>query len=169
MVDSPVNSQRVAKHLLTTPWRARRAFPGSALRAIECAIEESERAHDAEIRFVVEGALHGARLLRGQSARERALELFSHLRMWDTAHRNGVLIYVLLADRALEIIADRGAHMKIGGEPWQEISRQMQTAFSQGEYQKGAVDGIRAISRHLGNHFPARKKDNELPDSPVVL
>lgn len=164
-----MNLRRTARHLLTTPWRVRRAFPRSTLRAIEHTIEESERSHDAEIRFVVEGALHGARLLQGQSARERALELFSHLRMWDTEHRNGVLVYLLLADRALEIVADRGAHLKIGAEPWQEICRQMQAALAQGEYQKGAVEGIRAISRHLGKHFPARKKDNERPDAPVVL
>jgi len=164
-----MNIPRMSRHLLTTPWRVRRAFPPSALRAIRRAIEEGERAHDAEIRFVVEGALHGARLLHGQSARERALELFSHLRMWDTEHRNGVLIYLLLADHALEIIADRGAHVKIGAEPWQEICRHMQAAFSHGEYQKGAVEGIRAVSRHLGSHYPARKKDNELPDGPVVL
>jgi len=164
-----MNYQRAARHLLTTPWEVRRAFPSSTLQAIELAIAESERSHGAEIRFAVEGALHGTRLLRGQSARERALELFSHLRMWDTEHRNGVLIYLLLADHALEIVADRGAHVRIGTEAWEEACRQMQAAFAQGEYHRGAVDGIRAVSLHLGKHFPARKKDNELPDRPVVL
>lgn len=166
-----MNYRRTTRHLLATPWRVRRSFPPSTLQAIEHAIKESERTHDAEIRFVVEGALHGARLLQGESARERALEVFSQLRMWDTEHRNGVMIYLLLADHAIEIIADRGAHVKIGAEPWQEICREMQAAFSRGEYQKGAVEGIRAVSRHLEKHFPARKKDkgNELPDSPVVL
>jgi hypothetical protein len=164
-----LNLRRTAKHLLTTPWRVRQAFPRPTLRAIERAIEESERSHDAEIRFVVEGSRHGARLLHGQSARERALELFSLLRMWDTEHRHGVLIYLLLADRAVEIIADRGAHAKIGAAPWQDVCREMQTAFSRGEYRTGAVEGIHALSRHLGKHFPARKRDNELPDRPVVL
>ena len=160
---------REAKHLLSSPWRARRAFPHSTLLAIERAIEESERSHGAQIRFAVEGSLHGKRLLHGQSARERGLELFSILRMWDTELRNGVLIYVLLADHAVEIIADRGAHVKIGDSAWQDVCREMQTAFSRGEYRQGAVQGIRAISHHLGRHFPARKRDNELPDRPVVL
>lgn len=144
-------------------------FRRATLQAIERAIKESERSHGAEIRFVVEGSLHGARLLHGQSARERALELFSILRMWDTEHRNGVLIYLLLADRAVEIVADRGAQAKIGGVTWQEICREMQAAFSRGDYQKGAVEGIQALSRHLEKHFPAKHGGNELPDRPVVL
>jgi uncharacterized membrane protein len=164
-----VKFSREARHLLSSPWRARQAFPRSTLLAIERAIEESERSHGAQIRFAVEGSLHGRRLLHGQSARERGLELFSILRMWDTELRNGVLIYVLLADHAVEIIADRGAHAKIGDSPWQNVCREMQTAFSRGEYRKGAVEGIGAISQHLGKHFPARKRDNELPDRPVVL
>jgi uncharacterized membrane protein len=164
-----MNFSREARHLLSFPWRARRAFPRSTLLAIERAIEESERSHGAQIRFAVEGSLHGKRLLHRQSARERGLELFSVLRMWDTELRNGVLIYVLLADQAVEIIADRGAHAKIGSPPWQEVCREMQTAFSRGDYRKGAVEGVHAISQHLGRHFPARKRDNELPDRPVVL
>ena len=164
-----MNFSREAKHLLSSPWRARLAFPRSTLLAIERAIEESERSHGGQIRFAVEGSLHGKRLLHGQSARERGLEVFSILRMWDTELRNGVLIYVLLADHAVEIIADRGAHVKIGDSPWQEVCREMQTAFSRGEYRKGTVEGIGAISQHLGKHFPARKRDNELPDRPVVL
>jgi len=161
--------QRTARHLLTAPWSVRQVFPRSTLQAIEQAIKESERSHGAEIRFVVEGSLHGGRLLHGQSARERALELFSILRMWDTEHRNGVLIYLLLADRAVEIVADRGAQAKIGAVPWQEVCREMQAAFSRGDYQTGAVEGIRAVSRHLEKHFPVRGGGNELPDRPVVL
>jgi uncharacterized membrane protein len=163
--------RRIARHLITTPWRARRAFPRAALQAIERAIEEGERSHAAEIRFAIEGALHGPRLLRGQSPRERALEVFSHLRMWDTEHRNGVLIYVLLADRAVEIIADRGAHARIESQAWNAICRLMEEAFRAGRYLEGAVNGIAAVSRLMAEHFPAGRGRgaDELPNRPVVL
>lgn len=161
--------RRIARHLLSSPWRVRRAFPPATLQAIERAIAESERSHDAEIRFAIEGALHAVRLLRGQSPRDRALELFSLLRMWDTERRNGVLVYVLLADRSVEIIADRGAHARIDSTTWQEVCREMQAAFARGRFRDGAVNGIRAISRHLAQHFPGRCEANELPDRPLVL
>jgi uncharacterized membrane protein len=161
---------RILRHLLTTPWRLRRAFPRATLEAIEREIAASRKQHVAEIRFVVEGALHGARLYRGQSARERALEVFSLLRMWDTEHRNGVLIYLLLADRAVEIVADRGAHVRVGTAEWEGICRAMQAAFREGQFEGGAIAGIRAVARHLARHFPARSGDaNELPDSPVII
>lgn len=161
---------RITRHLLSSPLRVRAAFPRSTLQAIETAIAEAERSHGGEIRFAVEGALHGARLLRGESPRERALEVFSLLRMWDTEHRNGVLIYLLLADRAVEIVADRGAHAKIDPHAWDDICRDMQAAFRAGRYREGAVSGVQAVSRHLGSHFPARTgSSNELPNRPVVL
>jgi uncharacterized membrane protein len=164
-----VDLVRIGRHLATSPWRVRRAFPRAALLAIERAIGQGELAHDAEIRFAVEGALGGARLLRGQSAAERALELFSLLRMWDTERRNGVLIYVLLADRAIEVVADRGARAAIDAATWEGICRGMQAAFAAGRYGDGAVQGIHELSRHLGVHFPARAGGGELSNQPIVL
>jgi uncharacterized membrane protein len=109
-----MNIKRIARHLMATHWQVNRAFPRRTLIAIEKSIQASETAHVGEIRFVVEGALDGTPLFKGQSARERAIDVFSQLRIWDTEHNNGVLIYLLLADRDVEIVADRGIHSKVG-------------------------------------------------------
>jgi uncharacterized membrane protein len=123
-----------------------------------------------QIRFVVEGALDGAPLLRNQSARARALDVFSHLRIWDTAHNNGVLIYLLLADRDVEILADRGIDALVGATEWEKICRAMEAEFGKGNFEAGVLKGIGAVSRHLAKHFPKRgTAANELPDAPVVM
>ena len=165
-----MNIERILKHLVMTDWQVNRAFPREGMIAIEKAIEASERAHLGEIRFAVEGALHSTPLFKGQSAKERALEVFSQLRIWDTEHNNGVLIYLLLADRAVEIVADRGIHSKVGAREWETICHSMEAALGQGNYAGGVVSGIQAVTRHLIEHFPAGGADrNELPDQPVVL
>lgn len=165
-----MNIARLLRHLATSPARLRRTFPASALRSIEQAIATSEADHAGEIRFVVEGALDGLPLLRGQTARERAIELFAHLHVWDTEHNTGVLIYVLLADRRVEIVADRGIHAKAGGETWSAICRGMETHFVAGDFGRGAVQGIEAISQLLTRLFPSVPGDrNELPDTPLLL
>ena len=165
-----MDARRIVKHLGVTHWHVRRAFPRSALAAIATAIERSERAHGGQLRFAVEGALHGERLIHGQSPHERAVEVFSNLRMWDTEHRNGVLIYLLLADRAIEIVADRGAHLKVGSQEWQRICGEMQAHLRARRYQAAVEHGIDAVTRHLAQHFPpSETPSRELPDSPVVL
>ena len=162
--------KRIAKHLLVTHWQVNWAFPRHTLTAIEQAIKASETAHVGEIRFAVEGALDGTPLFKGQSARERAIDVFSQLRVWDTEHNNGLLIYLLLADRAVEIVADRGIHAKAGPQAWERICRTMETAFQQANYEGGVVSGIQAVTQHLVEHFPAYGDgQNELPDQPVVL
>ncbi len=162
--------KRIARHLMMTPGRVRRTFPQAALLAIENAISASEAHHSGQIRFAVEGALDVAPLLRGQSARERAIDLFAQLRIWDTANNNGVLIYLLLADRQVEIIADRGIHPKVGSREWESICRTMETAFRQANFEGGAVNGIQAVTQHLIRHFPDSSAGrNELPDQAVVL
>lgn len=162
--------KRIAKHLLMTHWQVNWAFPRQTLITIEQAIKASEAAHVGEIRFAVEGALHSTPLFKGQSGRERAIDVFSQLRIWDTEHNNGVLIYLLLADRDVEIVADRGIHAKVGSEEWEKICRAMETAFKQADYQGGVVSGIQAVTRHLIRTFPAAGDDrNELPDKPVVM
>jgi hypothetical protein len=165
-----MNIKRITKHLLLTHWQVKRVFPGDTLLAFDRAIKESESAHDGEVRFAVEGALDGAALLRGQSAKERAIEVFSQLRIWDTEHNNGVLIYLLLADRHVEIVADRGIHAKVGTREWAIICRMMESSFEAANYEGGVISGIQAVTRHLMKHFPRSDDDrNELSDEPVVL
>ena len=153
-----------------TQWQVDRTFSRQSLIAIEQAIKASEIAHAGEIRFVVEGALDGVPLFKGQSARERAIDVFSQLRIWDTEHNNGVLIYLLLADRDVEIVADRGIHSKVGSREWESICQAMETAFKQARFEGGVVTGIQTVTQHLMKHFPASGTgQNELPDKPMVL
>lgn len=162
--------RRILKHLFFTGWQLRQAFAPSCLEAIAQAIRASEQAHVGEVRFAVEGSLDGLPLFQGQTARERAIEVFSELRVWDTERNNGVLIYVLLADQAVEIVADRGIHVRAGAAAWLAICRQMETAFVAGDFQPGALQGIEAVSRLLQAYFPGQDGNaNELPDEPVLL
>ena len=165
-----MNIKRIARHLVMTHWHVDRTFPRQTLMAIEQAIKASETAHLGEIRFVVEGALDSTSLFTGQSARERAIDVFAQLRIWDTEHNNGVLIYVLLADRGVEIVADRAIHGKAGSREWEKICRKMEMAFKQKNYEGGVVSGIQAVTESLLKHYPAVGGDrNELPDKPMVL
>ena len=160
---------RLIKHLLTPAWIARRDFPASVIVAIEAEIKKSEAQHAGEIRFVVEAALDFFPLLRNQSARERAIDVFSQLRLWDTEGNNGVLIYLLLADRDVEIIADRGINSRVGTDTWEGICKSMETALSHGDFEKGIIIGIQQITALLVQHFPAlAENQNELPDRPIV-
>jgi uncharacterized membrane protein len=162
--------KRIGKHLLEHRWRVRRIFPPKVLTAIEQAIKAGEATHSGQLRFVVEGALDGKPLFRDQPARERALDIFSHLRIWDTAHNNGVLIYLLLADRKVEIVADRGIDAKVGAAGWERICKAMETDFKAGNFEAGVIKGIEAVSRQLAAHFPKHGAGkNELPDAPVVM
>lgn len=161
---------RIGRHLLGNRARVRKAFPPRALDAIEAAIKASEAQHAGQLRFVVEGALDGAPLFRDQAARARALDVFSHLRIWDTAHNSGVLIYLLLADHQVEIVADRGIDAKVGQAVWEQICRAMEREFGTGHFERGVLDGIAAITAHLARHFPRQGVGvNELPDTPVVI
>jgi uncharacterized membrane protein len=162
--------KRIGKHLVEHRWRARRTFPPEVLASIEQAIKAGETTHSAQVRFVVEGALDGAPLFRDQSPRDRALDIFSQLRIWDTAHNNGVLIYLLLADRDVEIIADRGIDAKVGAAGWEKICRSMEMDFKAGHFEGGVIKGIEAVSQQLAAHFPRHGAGlNELPDAPVVI
>ena len=162
--------KRIGKHLLEHRWRVRQIFTPKVLAAIEAAIKASEATHSGQIRFVVEGALDGVPLFRNHSARERALDIFSRLRIWDTAHNNGVLIYLLLADRDFEIVADRGIDAKVGAAGWEKICVEMESDFKAGNFERGVTKGIEAVSRLMAAHFPAEPGGrNELPDAPVVI
>ena len=165
-----METSRTIRHLFFGDWQVQRAFPRASLDAIGKAIAASEQTHGGEIRFVVEASLEGAPLWQGQTTRERAIDVFSQLRIWDTEANNGVLIYLLLADRSVEIVADRGIHARTGSAPWAGICRDMERAFSKSEFQSGTLAGIAAIANVISQHFPAQhKRSNELPDAPVVL
>jgi uncharacterized membrane protein YgcG len=162
--------KRLLRHLSMPRWRVRRAFPPRTLRAIERTIRAAEAAHDGQICFAIEAALEILPLLQGRSARERALEVFALQRVWDTEHNNGVLIYLLLADRDVEIVADRGVHRHVGVAEWEQVCRAMEAAFRDGCFEAGVIDGINAVSRHLVRHYPrTRDGANEVPDRPIVL
>ena len=161
---------RIMQHTLTPAWRARQVFPAPVLHAIAEAIRLCETRHRGEIRFAVEAALDFAPLVRQQTAHERAIEVFSQLNIWDTEHNNGVLIYLLLADRNVEIIADRGINRHVGNEEWQVLCQDMERAFRAQHYQEGVIQGIHAISAHITRYYPAQgARANELPDQPVLL
>jgi uncharacterized membrane protein len=162
--------RRIGRHLIEHRWRLRRIFPPQALARIEQAIKAGEATHSGQVRFVVEGALDGAPLFRNQPARERALDVFSQLRVWDTKHNNGVLIYLLLADHDFEIVADRGIDASVGHDGWEKICQQMEADFRAGDFERGVIKGIGAVSRELAKHFPkVSGGTNELPDAPVVM
>ena len=165
-----MESKRVIRHLFATQWKVKRAFPRKTLQLIEQEIQTSEVAHIGEIRFVVECALSGAPLYSGLSTRERAIDVFSHLRMWDTERRNGVLIYLLLADRSVEIVADRGVHAKTGAPAWEKVCLDMENEFHQGRFESGAINGIQAITQLMRQHFPtSNPSKNALPNKVVIL
>ena len=165
-----MNLRRFWRHILMTPWQAARAFPQSARDAIARSVAEDEKRHRGEVRFVVEAELTTAQLWRDLGSRARAVELFAQLGVWDTAENTGVLVYVLLADRKVEIVADRGISAKVAQPEWQAICGSMQEAFRAGRFEAGAVAGVAAISALLERHFPAGQDNaNELPDEPVML
>lgn len=158
------------RHLSYPPWRLRRMLPERSLRAIAEAIACSEQRSSGEICVAIEVALNWRRLLRGQSPRERALEVFAQLRVWDTERNNGVLIYLLMADRDVEIVADRGIDRWVGKEAWERICREMEQAFLQGQFESGILLGVQAVGEQLARHFPRQGQEaNELPDRPVIL
>jgi uncharacterized membrane protein len=159
---------RLLRHLLTPHWLALRAFPSRALREIEAAIKASERSHDGELRFAVEAGLPFHFL--NTSTRKRAEALFAQLGVWDTEHNSGVLLYVQLVDRRIEIVADRGISARVEQPEWDGICRAMEEDFKRRDFLKGTLQAIESVTRLLARHFPPRgRKHNELPDKPVVL
>jgi uncharacterized membrane protein len=164
--------RRLLRHLLSTPGALQRAFTPAALKRIEQAIAQTEARHSGEIRFAMEAALPWSYLRRDAPARQRALMVFSKLRVWDTEYNNGVLLYVELADRSVEIVADRGIAQKVAHAEWEAICRTMRDHFRQGAYEAGTIAAIEAIGAQLQRHFPlerAAPNPNELSDRPIAL
>jgi uncharacterized membrane protein len=168
MSNSPV--ARVVRHLLWPRWLTNRAFPAAMRARIGRAVAAAEQGHSGEIRFVVEGALDPLPLVRGETARGRALDVFSRLGVWDTQANNGVLVYLLLADRDVEILADRGFNDKVSGQEWEAVCREMEAHFARGEFEAGALAGIARVAGLVRRHFPVAGPDpDELPNPPALL
>ena len=162
--------RRALKHLLTPDRVALRPFPPAALDRLEKAIGESEKTHHGELRLVLEANMNPLEVLRGRSARDRALELFSLLRVWDTEHNSGVLIYLQMVDHRIEIVADRGISRLVPQSEWDAICRRMETAFREGRFEEGTLQAIREITALLEQHIPPHPHNpDELPDRPVVI
>jgi len=161
---------RLLRHLFALPGAVARAFPAAAMASIESAIRASERLHDGEIRFAVEAALHPAQVWRGVSARERAIAVFSELGVWDTERNNGVLLYLLLAERDVEIVADCGFDGRIEKAEWQRVCTLIEREFAAGRWRDGVLHGIEAATVLVAREFPAEGPNrNEQQDRPAVL
>ncbi len=162
--------KRLWRHFVTDRGDVHRALPKDELDRIGRAVADGETHHTGQVRFVIEAALPLPRLWRKVKPRERALEVFGLLRVWDTEANNGVLLYVLLADRAVEIVADRGIDARVGDAAWQATCRKIEAAFRAGRYGDGVEQGIVEISALLAKHWPRTSPGrNEIPDTPVVL
>ncbi len=162
--------RRTLRHLWFPDWTLRRRLPPRALQEITHVIRDSEARHRGEIRFAVDASLPLGLLMRGQSAAERAQDVFSALRVWDTEENNGVLIYLLLADRDVEIVADRGIDRRVGAERWEAICHAMEAEFAAGHFEVGCIAGVQAVGRELERHFGgADTSGNELANQPAIL
>jgi uncharacterized membrane protein len=161
---------RFVKHLFVPDWYARSLLSTEALQKIEKAIQASELEHDGQLRFVAEASLPLQYLFRKHSSRRRAEDLFSSLRVWDTERNSGVLVYVQLVSRHIDVVADRGIARKVSQGEWDEVCRAMETAFRRGEFAAGSLEGIGRATALLKKAFPKTSGGgNELPDRPVVL
>jgi len=161
---------RLLRHLFQTRSATRRRFTPAVCDAIEAAIKKAEALHCGEIRFVVETDLHPRAIIEGWTPRRRALDLFASLGVWDTEHNNGILLYVLMADCGVEIVADRGFNELVSAEEWRAVCRTLEAAYRSADWLNGSVAGIEAAAELLARHFPdGADGDNALPDRALFL
>ena len=162
---------RLLKHRMLDEGNAKRMLSKDALARIEQRVAASEKRHSGEIRVVVEAGLPLSYLRRGATPRDRAIALFGKLGVWDTERNNGVLIYLLLAERAIEIVADRGLNRHVPADEWAQVAESMKNAFQEGDFEGGLLRAIDAVDALLVRHFAAQAGDvdvNELPDAPLL-
>jgi len=163
---------RLLRHRWLDEDDARRALGPGALTRIQERVRASEHSHSGEIRICIEAGLPLSYVWRGLSARQRAITLFGKLRVWDTEHNNGVLIYLLLAEHRIEIVADRGIHRRVGEPQWHALVDGMSAAFKAGRFEAGLDQALSAVDALLRQHFPlapGESNPNELPDAPVRI
>jgi len=166
---------RVLRHRSLDLRDTQRAIPPDMVERLMARVAASEQRHTGEIRICVEASLPSSYLWRGASARERAVMMFSKLRVWDTARNNGVLVYLMLADHAIELVADRGIAAHVPTRHWQDMVARMASAFRDGRYEDGLTQALEEVSAVLVEHFPAvdatgapQANPNELPDAPLL-
>jgi len=163
--------RRIMRHRWLDESDTRRIMPPDLLERLARRVAASEKRHSGEVRIYVEAGLPMSYLLRNATPRERAIAMFGKLRVWDTAHNNGVLIYLLVAERAIEIVADRGLNDRVPPAEWQAIVERMRTAFRESHYEDGLTHALEEVSALLVQHFPlaaGETNPNELPDAPVL-
>ena len=161
---------RFVRHVWMTPLESARCFPQSTLDAIQKAVAAGEARHRGEIAFVVEAELNGSQLWAAMTSRARAKEVFALHGVWNTEENSGVLIYLLLAERRVEIVADRGIDRLVAAGEWDGICRMMETHFRAGRYQEGSIAGVEAVSDLIARHFPATGTPrNELANRPFTI
>jgi uncharacterized membrane protein len=161
---------RLLRHVFARS--ARHLFPEDSLQRIADAIAAGELRHRGEVMFAVESELPAVMVLRGVQARQSAEAAFARLRTWDTEANNGVLIYLLLADHRLEIVADRGLRDLVSAEQWRGVCLLMEEHLRAGEPEQAVIRGIEAVSDLLAGHFPQVDGDpdrDELPNRPLIL
>ncbi len=161
---------RLLRHLIETHYATRRRFTPAVLDRIEAAVRAAEAGHCGELKVVIETDLDVWSILSGKSPRQRALEVFAGLQVWDTEHNNGVLLYFLFADQAVEIVADRGFNGLVTPQEWAAVCRAMESEFRQRRWEHGMLAGVAAAAQLLARHFPASGgQGNEIADRPVLL
>ena len=163
--------KRMLRHRWLDEADTRRAIPSELIERLAGRVAASEQRHSGEVRIYVEAGLPASYLLRDATPRERAVAMFGKLRVWDTEHNNGVLVYLLLAEHAIEIVADRGLANKVPQDEWQAIVARMGSAFRDGRFEDGLTQALEEVSALLVAHFPLAKGEvnaNELPDEPVL-
>lgn len=164
--------RRIAR-LLRHRWQgdAHRVISRSVLDRLAQRVSASEERHGAQLRLFVEGGLPASYVMRDAGPRERAVAMFGKLRVWDTEHNNGVLIYLLLAEHAIEIVADRGLASRVSEAQWQRVIESMRGALRERDFEDGLNRAIDAVTALLVAHFPLAAGDanpNELPDEPLL-
>jgi uncharacterized membrane protein len=163
---------RLWRHRWIDAADVRRALPPDALQRLGARVAASERRHSGEVRICIEAGLPWSYIRRGAAARERAINMFGKLRVWDTADNNGVLIYLLMAEHAIEIVADRGIDAHVSAEEWAAMAKRMSAAFREGRFEDGITQALEEVSALLVAHFPLAEgapDRNELPNEPVVM
>ena len=162
---------RLLQNIFDGWYQLPRRFPAPLLDEVARLVGQGEQTHDGEVRVAIEARLSLSAVLGGVTANQRAHEVFAHLRVWDTEHNSGVLLYVLLAEHRIEIVADRGIARRVGADEWQSICQQMREGFARGDWRGGLLHGVEQANALLRQHFPsdgARRAD-ELPDHPIIL
>jgi len=163
---------RIWRHRWTDRAEIARALPPDLLERLTSRVAASERRHSGEVRICVEAGLPNSYIWRNATARERAVTMFGKLRVWDTEHNNGVLIYLLLVEHAIEVVADRGIARKVSKQEWAAMTQRMGRAFREGRFEDGLTQALAEVSALLVEHFPlapGEADSNELPDAPVVI